>query len=57
MTWSDVAVGSYIYEYADFGGLLVMAKHPGIVNAPTGGCLRMRACVCVFVCVCVHAPA
>lgn len=29
VTWSDVAVGSYIYEYADWGGFIVMARHPG----------------------------
>lgn len=26
-SWSDVAEGTWIYEYADWGGLLVMAKH------------------------------
>eukprot|EP00983_Pelagomonas_calceolata_P092332 1157652-Pelagomonas_calceolata.AAC.16 len=36
MTWKDVAVGTYIYEYADFGGLLIMAKHPGASDTPTG---------------------
>lgn len=35
MTWKDVAVGTYIYEYADFGGLLIMAKHPGASDTPT----------------------
>jgi len=36
VTWKDVAVGAYIYEYADFGGLLIMAKHPGSSDTPTG---------------------
>lgn len=26
-TWDDVASGGYIYEYADWGGILIMAKH------------------------------
>lgn len=29
VTWSDVAMGAYIYEYADWGGFIVMARHPG----------------------------
>jgi photosystem II stability/assembly factor-like uncharacterized protein len=28
-TWRDVAVGTYIYEYADWGGFVVMGRHPG----------------------------
>lgn len=27
MTWMDVADGTQIYEYADWGGIVVMAKH------------------------------
>ena len=26
VTWSDVADDAYIYEYADWGGVIVMAK-------------------------------
>jgi hypothetical protein len=26
-TWSDIAEGTWIYEYADWGGMVVMAKH------------------------------
>ena len=26
VTWTDVGEGAYIYEYADFGGIIVMAK-------------------------------
>ncbi|GIL90755.1 hypothetical protein Vretimale_16851 [Volvox reticuliferus] len=29
VTWEDVAVGAYIYEFADWGGVIVMAKYPG----------------------------
>lgn len=33
-TWSDVADGTYIYEYADWGGILMMARHQlsGVTN-------------------------
>lgn len=27
LSWKDVAAGAYIYEYADWGGVIVMAKH------------------------------
>ena len=30
VSWAEVAEGAYIYEYADWGGLLVMTRHPGI---------------------------
>ena len=39
VSWKDVAVGTYIYEYADYGGLLIMAKHPGTSDTPTGECV------------------
>ena len=29
VTWAEVGAGAYIYEYADWGGLVVMARHPG----------------------------
>lgn len=31
-SWSDVAEGTWIYEYADWGGIVVMTKHA--VNGP-----------------------
>lgn len=31
-TWSDIAEGTWIYEYADWGGLIVMSKHE--LNGP-----------------------
>lgn len=31
-TWSDIAEGTWIYEYADWGGLVVMSKHE--LNGP-----------------------
>jgi hypothetical protein len=31
-TWSDAAEGAWIYEYADWGGVIVMSKHE--VNGP-----------------------
>lgn len=36
VTWQDVADESMTYEFADFGGIIVMAKHPGqkVVPAP-----------------------
>ncbi|KAL6759447.1 hypothetical protein V8C86DRAFT_2572580 [Haematococcus lacustris] len=34
VSWRDVAVGAYIYEYADWGGLIIMARHPGSSNKP-----------------------
>jgi hypothetical protein len=34
---TQVAVGSYIYEYADWGGIIVMARHPGANDKPAGG--------------------
>eukprot|EP00197_Chlamydomonas_leiostraca_P003012 CAMPEP_0202867564 /NCGR_PEP_ID=MMETSP1391-20130828/9502_1 /ASSEMBLY_ACC=CAM_ASM_000867 /TAXON_ID=1034604 /ORGANISM="Chlamydomonas leiostraca, Strain SAG 11-49" /LENGTH=890 /DNA_ID=CAMNT_0049547617 /DNA_START=70 /DNA_END=2742 /DNA_ORIENTATION=- len=34
VSWVDVAVGAYIYEYADWGGLIVMATHPGTNDKP-----------------------
>mmetsp|Transcript_3363 Transcript_3363/g.9396 ORF Transcript_3363/g.9396 Transcript_3363/m.9396 type:complete len:1023 (-) Transcript_3363:787-3855(-) len=30
VTWRDVAVGAYIYEYADWGSTIVMAAHAGL---------------------------
>ncbi|GFR45937.1 hypothetical protein Agub_g7400, partial [Astrephomene gubernaculifera] len=30
VSWTDVAVGAYIYEFADWGGVIVMARHPGV---------------------------
>ncbi|GLI71589.1 hypothetical protein VaNZ11_016826 [Volvox africanus] len=37
VTWADVAVGAYIYEFADWGGVIVMAKYPGQnVYTPSG---------------------
>ena len=38
VTFKDVAEGSYIYEYADFGSTIIMAKHPGLMAAPASGC-------------------
>eukprot|EP00201_Polytomella_parva_P016140 CAMPEP_0175072082 /NCGR_PEP_ID=MMETSP0052_2-20121109/19671_1 /TAXON_ID=51329 ORGANISM="Polytomella parva, Strain SAG 63-3" /NCGR_SAMPLE_ID=MMETSP0052_2 /ASSEMBLY_ACC=CAM_ASM_000194 /LENGTH=978 /DNA_ID=CAMNT_0016339465 /DNA_START=262 /DNA_END=3198 /DNA_ORIENTATION=+ len=32
-TWRDVGVGAYIYEFADWGGVIVMARHPGGTSA------------------------
>jgi hypothetical protein len=32
VTWADVAEGTWIYEYADWGGLVVMSKHE--LNGP-----------------------
>lgn len=32
-TWTDVAVGSYIYEYGDHGGIFIIAKYSG--DGPT----------------------
>lgn len=29
VSWSPVAEGAYIYEFADWGGIVVMARHPG----------------------------
>jgi hypothetical protein len=26
-SWTDIAEGTWIYEYADWGGLVVMSKH------------------------------
>ena len=34
VTFKDVAEGSYIYEYADWGSTIIMAKHPGLMAAP-----------------------
>lgn len=34
MSWSDVGVGAYIYEFADWGGVVVMARHPGRSMTP-----------------------
>ncbi len=34
VTWSDVGEGSFIYEFADFGSTIVMAKHPGLRGLP-----------------------
>jgi hypothetical protein len=31
-TWTDIAESTWIYEYADWGGLVVMAKHE--LNGP-----------------------
>lgn len=31
-TWSDIAEGTWIYEYADWGGVVVMSKHE--LNGP-----------------------
>ncbi|KAG2489020.1 hypothetical protein HYH03_012458 [Edaphochlamys debaryana] len=30
VTWSAVGEGAYIYEFADWGGIVVMARHPGV---------------------------
>jgi hypothetical protein len=35
-TWSDVAVGTYIYEFADWGGLVIMARHSGGTEKAAG---------------------
>mmetsp|Transcript_15969 Transcript_15969/g.34497 ORF Transcript_15969/g.34497 Transcript_15969/m.34497 type:complete len:890 (+) Transcript_15969:138-2807(+) len=29
VSWSDVGEGAYIYEYADWGSTIIMARHPG----------------------------
>ncbi len=39
VTWRDVALGSYIYEYADWGGFIVMARHPGRSDKAAGATL------------------
>lgn len=31
-SWTDIAEGTWIYEYADWGGLVVMSKHE--LNGP-----------------------
>lgn len=32
-TWIEVARGAHIYEYGDYGGIIVMTKH--YLNGPT----------------------
>ncbi|MEW5312182.1 MAG: hypothetical protein WDW38_003829 [Sanguina aurantia] len=34
VSWTDVGVGPYIYEFADWGGVIVMAQHPGRSMTP-----------------------
>ena len=34
VTWKDVADEPMTYEFADFGGVIVMAKHPGQKSVP-----------------------
>ena len=37
-TWTDIAEGTWIYEYADWGGLVVMSKHELSGPADEVGC-------------------
>ncbi|EFJ39886.1 hypothetical protein VOLCADRAFT_100398 [Volvox carteri f. nagariensis] len=37
VTWEDVAEGAYIYEFADWGGVIVMAKYPGLERYTASG--------------------
>ncbi|GAX79116.1 hypothetical protein CEUSTIGMA_g6556.t1 [Chlamydomonas eustigma] len=39
VTWQDVAEGSYIYEFADWGSTIVMASHPGLMAVPADSVL------------------
>jgi hypothetical protein len=40
-TWSDIAEGTWIYEYADWGGLVVMSKHE--LNGPADEVCALRS--------------
>lgn len=40
-------VGAYIYEYADWGGLIVMATHPGTNDKPAGNARPHGLCMCI----------
>ncbi|PNW71630.1 hypothetical protein CHLRE_16g662250v5 [Chlamydomonas reinhardtii] len=43
VTWAEVGAGAYIYEYADWGGLVVMARHPGVdPSAPAAAADEIR---------------
>ena len=42
VTWKDVAEGSYIYEFADWGSTIFMAQHPGLMAMPTSTCWGVR---------------
>lgn len=43
-TWDDVAEGAFIYEYADWGGILLMTKHA--VSGPADEVRWQRCWLC-----------
>jgi hypothetical protein len=45
-TWSDIAEGTWIYEYADWGGLVVMSKHE--LNGPADEVCTAGSGFCVL---------
>jgi hypothetical protein len=61
-SWTDIAEGTWIYEYADWGGVVVMSKHElsGPADEVTGGssCQAVagygKPVCCVCVCVLQH---
>lgn len=57
VSWSEVGSGVYIYEFADWGGVVVAARHPGKLGTPAdevlvsmdyGRCWQVRDCVCLW---------
>lgn len=44
-TWSDIAEGTWIYEYADWGGIVVMSKHE--LNGPADEVCGVQCVVAV----------